>query len=80
MRPKKKRLKKSAIAVQFWDHCTGSDPHLKPIMCEVIGIVLYEDDLYIRIASWVCNAEVDNPNNELFVVLKSCIIRRKRLR
>ena len=76
----KKRIKKQVVAVQFLDHCTGSESTLAPVKCEVVGLLLYEDDLYLRVASWICEGQADNPNNELYVILKSCITRRRVLR
>jgi hypothetical protein len=76
----RRRVKRAPIIVQFWDHSMGKDlegDRLLPLRCEVMGLLVYEDDLYIRVASWVTNGEVDNPNNEMYAILKSTIIRRK---
>jgi hypothetical protein len=75
-----KRIKKRVVAIQFLDHCTGSDANLAPVKCEVVGLVLFENAEYIRVASWITEGQADNPNNELYVILKSCILQRRILR
>jgi hypothetical protein len=76
---KRRKIRYRPIIVEFWDHCMGAETGLRPIKCTVMGLLVYEDDLYMRIASWVCNNEADNPNNEYFAVLKSAVIRKKLL-
>lgn len=76
-------IKKQAVAVRFLDHshydCDPSES-MKPLECEVIGYLVYEDDLYMRIVSWVTEDNLEDPNCEGFAILKSTVTGIKRFK
>lgn len=72
-------MKKRIEIVQFYDHCLGG-PDVALLTCEAVGMLVYEDKKVIKLASWVAEGQVDNPNNEVFCIMKSCITKRKRVK
>ncbi len=66
------------VAIQFYDHCMG-DANVKPIPCEVLGLLHKEDDLAYYVASWIADKVIDH-NTEQFVILKSTVIKVLKVR
>lgn len=65
--------------VVFKDHATGNDC---PIVCSAVGYVIADNVDYIRLSHWIVHtdcADTYNLNLEKTVILKCCIIERKRL-
>lgn len=65
--------------INFYDHCTGHD---SPFNCFVVGYVLDDDDAYVKLSHWIVNTDerdVFKDNLEKVIILKSCIIKRKKL-
>ncbi len=66
--------------VVFWDHSSHKDP----FKFAAVGYVLKDDNNFVQITSWLpLNIEEhDNDfdsNCEMFCIMKSCIISRKKL-
>lgn len=66
--------------IEFWDHAVGPEA---PIKCRVLGYILDEDKLYMKLSFWLvetdCEATYRN-NLEPFAILKSAIIKKRRLK
>lgn len=65
--------------MQFLDHVMDSAPSAAPILCEVFGVLWKHDSLAYYIVPWVANGNISDPNNEAYVVLKSTVLKKKRL-
>lgn len=66
--------------IRFYDHCIGSPDK---IICEVAGWVLSEDDDHVLLSYWIVDhkdEQIKADNVEYVSIIKSCIIRKKRLR
>lgn len=61
------------VYIQFWDHAKWSGSSAEAIVCEVVGIYHDENDVVYKIASWICNGEVEE-NAEQFAIIKSAVI------
>lgn len=64
----------------FWDHCTGQTT---PMLCSVVGYLINETDKNVVMTWWFTHGleeEDEEFNQEPFVILKSAIIKRFRLR
>ena len=59
---------KEVIRLTFWDHCIGGK---SPVLCNVSGEVVIENDLFIVLRYWQCEVE---DNDEYTTVLKSTIV------
>lgn len=74
------KLKKRIEYIKFLDHSMGPISDRGSISCEIAGFFLEEDELTVTLMPWLCNGEADNQNNEVIVVVKACIVKRKRLK
>ena len=76
-------MKKPFVAcIKFYDHSmvNGNETQdLEPIICEVYGVIYKETKLAYYIASWVTNGILDH-NTEQFVILKSAVLKVRRLK
>ncbi len=75
-----KFVKDALYEIIFWDHSS----HKEPFKFAAVGYVLSDESEFVRVTSWLpLNiSEHDNDfeiNCELFCIMKSCIISRKRL-
>jgi len=62
--------------IRFYDHCIG-DTLLE---CEVVGWVFYDDEKTVRVTFWhIDDEEWKGENKEPVTILKSTIIRKKKL-
>lgn len=68
------------IHITFLDHSMGSPDDAKPYQCEVFGVLYKEDDRAYYLASWVCNGDISEHNNECYAILKSCVLKKRRLK
>jgi hypothetical protein len=68
------------VSILFLDHAYGTPANAGPIPCEVIGRIIHEDEIHYQVVSWVCNDTLDDPNNEVFTVLKSAVTKVRRLK
>jgi hypothetical protein len=65
--------------ITFLDHHDGSN---KPAICEVIGEVTFENNLYLNIRYWTTLSELDDEpaddalNDEIVTIVKSTILTR----
>jgi len=66
--------------IKFYDHCQTTGDNLNVIECEVVGYLIKEDNIAYYIASWVCDSTVNQSNTEVFGILKSTIIKKKKLK
>ena len=70
----------SLYEIVFWDHSS----HKEPFKFKAVGYVLKNEDSFVRIASWLplnieeTDSDYDS-NCEVFCVIKSCIVKRKKL-
>lgn len=66
--------------VEFWDHSRGMK---EPVRCRVVGYCLGEDKTHFKFSFWLVDTQdqdLFNTNLEPFCILKSTIIKKKRLR
>lgn len=64
----------------FHDHVQTSGDNMNVLLCEAIGFLVHEDDLAYYLASWVCDSIINNQNTEVFGILKSTVVDKKRLK
>ena len=64
------RIKKRPVKVKFLDHSLYSGDEAKIIECEVYGLLFYEDDVCIKVASWICNDILNDADSEVFSLVK----------
>jgi hypothetical protein len=69
----------SLVYLKFWDHCMGTADSLAPIECEVFGILKGQDDLAYYVISWICEANLSDPDSEGYCILKSTVVKLKVL-
>lgn len=68
------KLKKmTPVYIRFWDHAKWTGSEAEALTCEVVGVYYAEDDVSYKIASWVCNGEIEE-NAEQFAIVKSTVI------
>ena len=76
----KKYEKHKLYKIRFYDHCIGN--HKGPVICEVAGWIIEEDATELRLTYWVVDTEDDQvkkDNIEPISIIKSCIIRSRKL-
>ena len=76
---KKKFQEGKLYKIRFYDHCIGS--HEKMI-CEVAGWIIKDDTQHVVITSWILDTddpEIKKDNVEPVSIIKSCIIRSRKL-
>jgi hypothetical protein len=64
--------------VLFKDHACGSD---EPLLCSVVGFVVHDEPNHVLLSSWVVHTidpEIFNHNLEKTVILKKCILSKKK--
>ena len=66
----------------FWDHISGSASEVKENdgLIEVYGCIYKETKLFIWVASWICDRELATSNTDVYKIVKSTIISKRRLR
>lgn len=47
---------------------------------EVIGYLVSEDEAMYWLASWVYDRQANNSNTEVFGIVKSCVVEKKKLK
>ena len=65
--------------VRFYDHCIGSKSEME---CEVCGWIIKQDDVKVVLTYWHVDTEdtqVKRDNIEPITLIKSCIIRKRKL-
>lgn len=63
---------RNPIIVKFWDHASKSTP----ILCNVIGFLFVDEDLFIQLVTWDCPSLYGDDrlcNMEYVSILKSTI-------
>lgn len=76
----KKYIKHKLYKIRFYDHCIGD--HKGPVVCEVCGWILSEDATELKLTYWVVDTaddQVKKDNIEPISIIKSCIIRSRKL-
>jgi len=74
------KLKKmTPVYIRFWDHSKWTGANSEALICEVVGVYYAEDAVAYKIASWVCNGEIEE-NTEQFAVVKSAVIHMQPLK
>lgn len=76
----KKYIKSKLYKVRFYDHAIGKADG--PIVCEVVGWCLNDDPLELRLTYWVVDTDdeqIKKDNVEPISIIKSCIIRSRKL-
>ena len=75
-----RKLKKlTPVYIRFWDHAKWTGANSEALTCEVVGIYYDEDDVSYKIASWVCNGEIEE-NTEQFAIVKSAVVHMQPLK
>jgi hypothetical protein len=78
---KSKLTDKPVLHLTFLDHCIGTLDDAFPIECDSYGVLVKEDNTAYYLANWVCGKDLkDGKNNEVMVILKSCVIKKRRLK
>lgn len=72
------KLRTNVVYIKFWDHAHWSGSRAKPIMCEVTGVIIGEDDIAYTVAVWICDRRIDE-NSEQFAIVKGAVIEMRRL-
>lgn len=65
--------------IKFHDHCVGID---KPVFCEAVGWVVDQTKNHITLAYWKVqhpDEDVRKDNQEVLTVVKSCIVRKRKI-
>jgi hypothetical protein len=75
-----KEVKYGIYHITFLDHTHGSPECAGPMVCDVFGALYKQDDTSLYIAAWVADRDIANSNNECFTILKSTVLRKKRLK
>lgn len=67
------KLPQMAI-IKFLDHCkySGKVDDVKPLQCELVGVIYKQDKLCYYVATWLADGVVDD-NTEHYVILKSVV-------
>lgn len=74
------KLKKlTPVYVRFWDHAKWTGANAEALLCEVVGVYYDEDKTCYKIASWVCNGEIED-NTEQFAIVKSAVVHMQALK
>ena len=76
-----KRDKKACpvVHVEFMDHAMGTSDEVKPIKCEVFGVLYKETPEAYYVASWICGSDPFNHNSETFCIIKHKSTKLRRL-
>jgi len=67
------------VYIRFWDHAKWTGAVSEALACEVVGVYCGEDDISYKIATWVCNGEIEE-NSEQFAIIKSTVIHMQALK
>ena len=76
----KKFEKYKLYKIRFYDHCIGQAK--EPIICEVCGWVISESNVELKLTYWLVDSEdeqIKKDNIEPISIIKSCIIRSRKL-
>lgn len=65
--------KMTPVYIRFWDHAAWTGACAEALLCEVVGVYYDEDEVSYKIASWVCNGEIEE-NTEQFAIIKSAVV------
>lgn len=69
----------SVYYVKFLDHIKGHD---KPLVCQIVGWVIEDNDDYIVISWWEpedSDSQMVKDNRELLTIVKSTISKKRKL-
>lgn len=69
------------VHIRFFDHSAGIKQEIRPILCNVFGLVTKEDKLHYEITTWAVEEceESQAINNECFCILKGAIVEMTKL-
>lgn len=73
-------MKYPIVYIKFLDHVSGSLGVLSPYECEVVGVLYKEDKLCYYVATWVCEREWGGDNSDGYVILKSTVTEKRKMR
>jgi hypothetical protein len=65
--------------VRFYDHCIGK---IDKMICEVVGWCIVDEADHVVLSHWIVDtddAEVKRDNIEPVSIIKSCILRKRKL-
>ena len=65
--------------IRFYDHCIGSTDKMT---CEVAGWIIKDDTQHVVLSHWIVDTkdeQVKKDNVEPVSIIKSCIIRSRKL-
>ncbi len=69
-----KQVIKPLVYLRYWDHAADNAQDVKPIICEVFGILKCEDDLCYTVVSWIANYNLDDYNSDGYAIIKSAVV------
>lgn len=72
------KLRTNVVYFKFWDHAQWSGSRARPIICELVGVIVGEDDVAYNVAVWICDRRIDE-NAEQYSIVKGAIIEMRRL-
>jgi hypothetical protein len=75
MIPSKQKVR--LVHLTFWDHVQASGDNAEPIKCELVGWLYKESKIAYYLASWICEENINNPNSECYVILKSTVTKKR---
>lgn len=73
-------LIKPLVYVRFLDHCQDDSVSIKPIVCEVFGILKKEDKIAWYVCPWVCDYNLNDSNTDCYCILKSTMIEYRQIK
>lgn len=74
-----KEVVKPLIYLRFLDHSSGAANEVKPIVCELFGILKKEDDVSYQVVSWICDFNLNDSNSDGYCILKSAVLEYREI-
>lgn len=74
-----KEVVKPLVYCRFLDHASGPSNEVKPIVCEVFGILKKEDRDVYHIVSWICDFNLNDSNSDGYCILKSAVLEYREI-
>lgn len=74
-----KEVIRPLVYLRFLDHASGSATEVKPIMCELFGILKKEDSISYQVVSWICDFNLNDSNSDGYCILKSAVLEYREI-
>lgn len=62
--------KAKLVHIKFLDHSQCDGDAATPIECEVVGFLYRETRLAYYVATWICAGDINNPDTDVYVIVK----------